>query len=112
MPKTKGIAMSEYKKMTKVLLLSVILTIALIILSFFQDLIGQIPLFVIRCILSLAVIFLNRRIFINGLSPVLHAAFNMDTLVSLGAAVAFIYSVAVSIINIIYYKGSFCTFVI
>ena len=98
--------MSEYKKMTKALLVSVILTIVLIILSLFQDLIGQIPLFVIRCILSLAVIFLNRRIFINGLSCVLHASFNMDTLVSLGAAVAFIYSVAVSIINIIYYKGS------
>ena len=106
MPKMKGIAMSEYKKMTKVLLLSVILTIALIILSLFQDMTGQIPLFVIRCILSLAVIFLNRKIFINGLSPVIHASFNMDTLVSLGAAVAFIYSVAVSIINIIYYKGS------
>lgn len=104
--KTKGIVMSEYKKMTKVLLLSVILTVVLIILSLFQDLMGQIPLFIIRCLLSLAVIFLNRKIFINGLTPVIHASFNMDTLVSLGAIVAFIYSVAVSIINIIYYKGS------
>ncbi|MBO4904076.1 MAG: copper-translocating P-type ATPase [Lachnospiraceae bacterium] len=98
--------MSDYKKMTKVLFLSVILTIILVLLSLFQDQIGQIPLFIIRSILSLVVIFLNRRIFINGLVPVIRGSFNMDTLVSLGAGAAFIYSIVISVINMIYYKGS------
>ncbi len=43
--------------------------------------------------LSLAVMIINRRFFINGVRGVIHGAPNMDTLVSLGSLVSFGYSV-------------------
>ncbi len=48
---------------------------------------------VLEMIISLAVIIINRKFYINGIKGVLHGAPNMDTLVSLGSFAAFGYSV-------------------
>ena len=46
----------------------------------------------VQLLLSAAVLVINQRFFINGVKGVLHGAPNMDTLVSLGSAAAFVYS--------------------
>ena len=45
--------------------------------------------------LAVAVMVINRRVFISGTKGLLHGAPNMDTLVSLGSAAAFVYSTVV-----------------
>lgn len=42
--------------------------------------------------LTMMVMFINRKFFINGCKGILHGAPNMDTLVALGAGAAFVYS--------------------
>ena len=49
----------------------------------------------IQLLLSLAVMVINQKFFINGVRGVLHLAPNMDTLVALGSLASFGYSVAV-----------------
>ncbi len=44
--------------------------------------------------LAATVMFINRKFFVNGFKGLMHGAPNMDTLVALGAAAAFVYSVA------------------
>lgn len=68
---------------------------------------GQITVYILQILLSLAVIFVSREIFVSGFSSLFHASCNMDCLVSIGALAAFLYSALVSLINIIYYNGSF-----
>lgn len=51
----------------------------------------------IEGILSLAVMVINRRFFINGAKSLIHRAPSMDTLVSLGSGASWLYSVAVSV---------------
>ncbi len=46
-----------------------------------------------QMLLSLFILFLHRRFFIKGFSGLIHRAPNMDTLVSLGSGVSFLYSV-------------------
>jgi len=46
----------------------------------------------LQLILTAIVMVVNQRFFINGLGGIRHGALNMDTLVSLGSAAAFIYS--------------------
>ncbi len=48
-------------------------------------------------ILALAILILNRKFFISGTRAVIHRSPNMDTLVSLGAASAFIYSTVMTV---------------
>ena len=48
--------------------------------------------------LSLIVMCINARFFKNGIKGLLHASPNMDTLVSLGSGVSFLYSVAVTVL--------------
>lgn len=49
-------------------------------------------------IISLAVIVINRKFYINGVKGVLHGAPNMDTLVSLGSLSAFAYSLYLTLV--------------
>lgn len=108
--------MPDHKKMLTNLIVSAVLTLILFYLSTGHELLGlpfpealrtgQVALFVIQLVLTLLVILINRHIFINGFTSLVRRSPNMDTLVSLGALAAFIYSTAVSVINIIYYKGS------
>ena len=67
---------------------------------FFSRLIEKSPLAIalIELVLSLSVLVINRRFFISGIRAARHLAFNMDTLVSLGSGVSFIYSVALTVL--------------
>lgn len=98
------------------LIISVVLTLILFYLSTGHSLFAlpfpevlrsdYILLYVLQIILSLSVIYINRRLFLSGLSSLIHFAPNIDSLVVLGASAAFIYSTVVSLINIIYYKNA------
>ena len=54
---------------------------------------NPIPYIALQLILTLAVLILNAKFFVNGTKAVIHRAPNMDTLVSLGSLSAFIYGV-------------------
>ena len=58
---------------------------------------GENPLAIGLCelVLSAAVIVINRKFFINGVRGVIHGAPNMDTLISLGSGVSFVWSIYV-----------------
>ncbi len=47
-----------------------------------------------QCILSFSVLLIHRRFFIGGFKGLLHLSPNMDTLVSLGSGISFLYSFA------------------
>ncbi len=47
---------------------------------------------IFQCILSLSVLLIHRRFFIGGFKSLMHLSPNMDTLVSLGSGISFIYS--------------------
>ncbi len=49
----------------------------------------------VQLLLTLAVMVINRKFFINGVKGLCHRAPNMDTLVALGAGAAFVYSTCV-----------------
>ena len=49
----------------------------------------------VQMILSAAVLIVNRQFFISGTKALLHKAPNMDTLVSLGSGVSFVWSVGI-----------------
>ena len=65
-----------------------------------KGLIAKSPLIIAlaELVLSLAVIVINRRFFISGVRAARHLAFNMDTLVSLGSGVSFVYSVVLTVL--------------
>ncbi|MBO5927016.1 MAG: cadmium-translocating P-type ATPase [Clostridia bacterium] len=58
----------------------------------------------IQLLLTVAVIVLNLNFFIKGTKAIIHSAPNMDTLVSLGSGVAFIYGIY-SFVNVCIYKS-------
>lgn len=53
---------------------------------------NPIAISLVQMLLSLAVMIINKKFFINGLKGIIHRSPNMDTLVSLGSASAFVYS--------------------
>ncbi len=97
--------MSDHKKILKDLIVSAILTLVLFLLPSFLG--GdQIILFILQLIISLLVMFINRNLFTNGIRSLFSRTPNVDALFSIGVIAAFVYSIVVSVINIIYYKGS------
>lgn len=52
---------------------------------------------VYELVLSLVIMVINGKFFVSGTNSLLHRAPNMDTLVSMGSAISFIYSVALMI---------------
>ena len=60
--------------------------------SFFHG--NPVAVGILQLLLSTAVLVINQRFFISGFKAVLHRAPNMDTLVSLGALAAYLYSAA------------------
>ena len=52
---------------------------------------------VYELVISLVIMVINGKFFVSGTKSVLHRAPNMDTLVSMGSAISFIYSVALMI---------------
>jgi len=95
--------MPNYNKMLRDLIISAVLTIILALHSIWN---GVIDLPFIDMLLSLLVLFINRRFFISGFSSLFLGRPNTDTLVCIGAAASFIYSTVMSVISIIYYKGT------
>ncbi|MCR4879469.1 MAG: heavy metal translocating P-type ATPase [Bacilli bacterium] len=53
---------------------------------------------IIEMVLSLTIIIINHKFFVNGFKGIIHRSMNMDTLVMLGSGIAFIYSFVMSII--------------
>ena len=47
----------------------------------------------VQLVLSAAVLFINRKFFINGFKGIFHGGANMDTLVALGSGVSFLWSI-------------------
>ena len=58
--------------------------------SFFQD--NHVAMGLLQLLLTVVVMVINQKFFINGFKSLLHGAPNMDTLVALGSAAAFAYS--------------------
>ena len=56
---------------------------------------SAVTLAVLQMLLSGAVLIVNRKFFISGVKAVLSGAPNMDTLVSLGSGISYVYSVVV-----------------
>ncbi len=97
--------MSDHKKMLMDLLASAFLTLMLFLLP---SILGsdQIILFILQIIITLLVMFINRKLFASGITSLIKRSPNVDALFCIGVIASFIYSIVVSIINIIYYKGS------
>ncbi len=59
--------------------------------SFFEH--NHIAIALVQLILSAAIMVINKRFFVSGFKGLIHRAPNMDTLVSLGSAASFVWSV-------------------
>ncbi|MBQ6906386.1 MAG: heavy metal translocating P-type ATPase [Clostridia bacterium] len=57
---------------------------------------NPIAIALVQMLLSLAVMIINKKFFINGAKGIIHRSPNMDTLVSLGSSAAFVYSTAMT----------------
>lgn len=57
--------------------------------------------YIIQFVLASIILVLNRKFFINGVKAVAHGSPNMDTLVSIGSASAYIYSIVVATLQFI-----------
>ena len=98
---------SEIGRMKKRLIFSIILLIPLMYLSMGHMMWGwwlpsviahnHILQGVIQFVLTLIILIINKKFFVNGIKGVLNNAPNMDTLVALGAGASFIYSTAMLI---------------
>ncbi len=96
------IADKETAKLKKRLIFSLIFLLPLVYISMGHNMFGW-PLFaflaenhllmgIAEMLLSLVIIIINKNFFISGFKGIIHKAANMDTLVSLGAGTAFIWS--------------------
>lgn len=97
----------EEKQMKKRLLYSAAFLVVLMYFSMGHMLSLPLPFFlsenpvgqgIIQMVLALAVMFINRKFFINGAKGIKNKSPNMDTLVAMGSGVSFLYSFVVLII--------------
>ena len=96
---------SETKKIVFKLIASAILLMLLMYLSMGHNMLGlpvgafldndHVSMGVIQLLLSASIMVVNQKFFINGFKGLIRLSPNMDTLVSLGSATSFIYSVFV-----------------
>ena len=96
--KKVGETNSEFSTLKKRLIFSVILMVSLMYLSMGHMLglyvpFGHLTSGIIQLVISLAVMIINGKFFVNGFKSVLNKTPNMDTLVALGSGASFIYSV-------------------
>ena len=99
---TASLKDEDSPKLLKRLIISIILMLPLLYLSMgyvmwhwplLSFLVASPTLIVaLELVLALAVMIINQRFFINGFKGLIHLAPNMDTLVALGSAAAFLYS--------------------
>lgn len=102
-PEEEVLADKETPKLVKRLIASLIFLVLLMYISmghtmwgfplpsFFEE--NPIAVGITQLLLSAVVMIINQRFFINGVKGVINRSPNMDTLVSLGSAASFIYSV-------------------
>ena len=100
---SKALENKEFSVLRNRLIVSAVFTLALMYLSmghvmwgwYLPDILAQNPLAIalIELLLAAAVMVINQKFFINGVRGLIHRAPNMDTLVSLGSAASFGYSV-------------------
>ena len=99
-------------KKGKQLIISVVLLLVLMYLSTGSRIFGySLPsvfesntvLYITEMILSVAVILINRHVFVSGFTSIFKKSPNVDTLVSIGSLTAFFYSAILSVNNIMYY---------
>lgn len=101
----------EIKQMKKRLIFSIILLVPLMYLSMGHMMWGWwLPEFIshnhilqgiIQMIITLIILVINKKFFVNGAKGVINNAPNMDTLVALGAGASFIYSAVMLVIMMI-----------
>lgn len=100
---------SETKRIVKRLVISAILLLILMYVTMghlmwgwpiFAFLDNPVGITIIEFFLSSIILVLNREFFIHGIKGVIHKAMNMDTLISLGSGLGFLYSVGVSVLII------------
>lgn len=89
---------NEFKTLRNRLVFSVILMFPLMYLSMGHMIglhapFGHLTSGIIQLVISLSVMIINGRFFVNGVKSVLNKSPNMDTLVALGSGASFIYSV-------------------
>lgn len=97
-----GTSQKDYVVLRKRFLFSLIFLIPIMYLSM-GKMIGlpTLPMgvnLVLQCLLSLTVMIINKKFFVSGVHAVINGAANMDTLVSLSSAAAFIYSVVFTVL--------------
>ncbi len=101
---------SETAKLLKRLIVSIIFLIPLLYIMCHMLFNFPIPKFMIKqpvylgifeLIISLLIIIVNRKFFINGTKSLIHLSPNMDTLISLGSGIAFIYSSVILLVMIL-----------
>ncbi len=105
MQQAKDLENSETPKLVKRLAASAVLTLVLMYVSMGHMMFGwPLPaalqnnfllIGITEGVLALAVSIINRKFFINGFWGLAHGGPNMDTLVSLGSGVSFVYSVVI-----------------
>ncbi|MBQ6701675.1 MAG: heavy metal translocating P-type ATPase [Clostridia bacterium] len=103
--KTDGLADKESPILLKRLVTSLVFLLLLMYLSMGYNMLGlPIPAFldnnpvangIVQMLLAIIVMVVNQKFFINGFKGLIHHSPNMDTLVSLGSAASFLYSVYV-----------------
>lgn len=97
-------SISELSVLKRRLIFSVILLVPLMYASMghmfgFPMPLNRLANGLVQLIISLAVMFINGKFFINGFKALLNKSANMDTLVALGSGVSFIYSVFMLILG-------------
>ena len=103
----KSLQNKEKNGLIKGLVSSVTLMIFLMYLSMGHTMVGApLPIWleenplaiaILQMLFAIAIMVINQRFFINGVKGVINRSPNMDTLVSLGSAASFIYSVWITI---------------
>lgn len=95
---------AEERSLRNRLLASVVLLLVLMYFSMGHMISLPVPFFLndnpaglglVQMLLSLAVMIINKRFFINGIKGIINRSPNMDTLVAMGSGVSFIYSTVI-----------------
>ena len=95
----KSVQNNEEKSILRRLIVSICLLVPLMYISMGAVMLGApmpigspIAIAIIEALLSGAILFVNRKFFISGFKACLNLSPNMDTLVSLGSGISYIYS--------------------
>ncbi len=116
--KSEKISLKGDSKETKILIFRLVSSVILLIPLFYfamgfmvnWPILGLennlIILGIIELVLSLSIMVINHKFFINGTKAIFHGGPNMDTLVALGSFVAFIYSLILFVIMCVNFDNS------